>query len=220
MTTSRRVLFYLTGFGRFCGVDENPTTVLINNWPEDAMKGDGFVIEAKSVVEVASTDAHIAITKLLTTYYERKLNKEASDQDIIVWLHFGVHGEETVNRLVLERTAWNEATFRCPDERDWLPFEQPIMPEHLYIDYSYNTKLNLEEISKLLTESQVETRLSTDAGRFLCNYIYYLSLHYSSRLDDVRSLFVHVPKNTIMSAEELQRSAIALLNAISKTLVS
>lgn len=67
----------------FCYVtillSENPTSVLINNWPEDAMKGDNFVIAAKSIVQVASTDAHIAITKLITSYYERKLDKGKLD---------------------------------------------------------------------------------------------------------------------------------------------
>ena len=54
---------------------ENPTTVLINNWPNSFLSGEDYVVESKSVVDVAATDAHIEVTKLLTSYYEKKFNK-------------------------------------------------------------------------------------------------------------------------------------------------
>jgi hypothetical protein len=35
-----------------------------------------------------------------------------------LWLHFGVHGG--AKTFLLEQRAYNDATFRCPDERGYM----------------------------------------------------------------------------------------------------
>lgn len=81
------------------------------------------------------------------------------------------------------------------------------------IDRRWEISLQLYLVRPLYNRNLLPTILLTLS-------VSYLSQHYSSQLDGVRSLFVHVPQSTIMPAEELQRSAIALLNAITKTLTS
>jgi len=44
-----------------------------------------------------------------------------------VYLHLGVAANNT--KFKIETTAWNEASFRVPDERGWEPASQPIYPE-------------------------------------------------------------------------------------------
>ncbi|KOB73043.1 Pyroglutamyl-peptidase 1, partial [Operophtera brumata] len=68
-----------------------------------------------------------------------------------------------------------------------------------------HTKLNVERICKEFNEcfdvEKMKAVSSKDAGRYLCEYIYYTSLS----ADNARSLFVHVPDLTIYSAEETAR---------------
>jgi len=54
---------------------------------------------------------------------------------------------------------------------------------------------------------------SEDAGRFVCNWIYYLSLSRSVE-EDTQSLFVHVPPYTAISLENQQAFARDILMAI------
>ena len=45
-----------------------------------------------------------------------------------IWLHLGV--DSGAKGFKLERSAWNEAAFRVPDERGWQPASQPISERH------------------------------------------------------------------------------------------
>ncbi|KAJ8717568.1 hypothetical protein PYW07_005498 [Mythimna separata] len=69
-----------------------------------------------------------------------------------------------------------------------------------------HTKLNVEQICKEFNsanspDDKVRTEVSLDAGRYLCEYIYYTSLS----IDSTRTLFVHVPVTDIYSSEETAR---------------
>lgn len=68
-----------------------------------------------------------------------------------------------------------------------------------------HTKLNVERICKEFNDASPEdsTRAvsSKDAGRYLCEYIYYTSLS----VDNSRTLFVHVPDTNVYSSEQTAR---------------
>ncbi|XP_045526154.1 pyroglutamyl-peptidase 1 [Pieris brassicae] len=63
------------------------------------------------------------------------------------------------------------------------------------------TKLNVEKLCSDFNENSVDGSkavVSLDAGRYLCEYIYYTSLS----IDNNRTLFVHVPDLSIYSPEQ------------------
>ena len=64
------------------------------------------------------------------------------------------------------------------------------------------TKVNVERICEAIAQTQCEVtfEISHDAGRYLCDFIYYTSLHHGT----CPVVFVHVPElNSPYSAEQL-----------------
>ncbi|KAH0620069.1 hypothetical protein JD844_014628 [Phrynosoma platyrhinos] len=60
--------------------------------------------------------------------------------------------------------------------------------------------INMKRVWKTLRVEGVDVIFSRDAGRYLCDYIYYTSLYYGSR----RAVFIHVPPLTkLVTAESL-----------------
>lgn len=73
------------------------------------------------------------------------------------------------------------------------------------------TKLNVEGICKdfnNVAEDGISAVTSCDAGRYLCEYIYYTSLSN----DSDRTLFVHVPDINIYSSEKTARGLEKILD--------
>ncbi|XP_063830465.1 pyroglutamyl-peptidase 1 [Ostrinia nubilalis] len=76
-----------------------------------------------------------------------------------------------------------------------------------------HTKLNVERICKEFNdgnshEDNTKAVASKDAGRYLCEYIYYTSLS----VDNTRTLFVHVPDSHVYSAEQTARGLERILH--------
>ncbi|KAM3704532.1 hypothetical protein ACJW31_03G011900 [Castanea mollissima] len=117
-------------------------------------------------------------------------DSESSTSGKIIWLHFGVNSGAT--RFAVEHQAVNEATFRCPDELGWKPQKVPIIPADGDISHTRQTSLPVEEITKALAKMGYEVMTSDDAGRFVCNYVYYHSLQFAEQNGN-KLLFVHVP---------------------------
>ena len=51
-------------------------------------------------------------------------------------------------------------------------------------------KVKFEALIVSLLVIQIETAVSSDAGNYICDFVYFKSLHATGR----RSLFVHVPE--------------------------
>ena len=90
------------------------------------------------------------------------------------FVHLGVSGR--AERFTLERTAWNEASFACPDERGFQPQRAPIAADDGSTVFSRQTRLPVQELARRLTARGFDTEVSDDPGRFVCNYLYYQSL--------------------------------------------
>ncbi|XP_073954168.1 pyroglutamyl-peptidase 1-like [Choristoneura fumiferana] len=74
-----------------------------------------------------------------------------------------------------------------------------------------HTKLNVERICKEFNdgaEENVSAVSSKDAGRYLCEYIYYTSLS----VDNTRTLFVHVPDTNLYPSEQTARGLEKILD--------
>ncbi|EFA84495.1 hypothetical protein PPL_02529 [Heterostelium album PN500] len=212
MEQSNKVKFILTGFGKFNGVSDNPTTHLMKNITEYVNKERqqvdrliDFEILSNDIVEVSAVSSKRTVDTIESLYSDH--------QHPIYIIHFGVNA--SAKCINLERCGWNDASFRVPDECGYCPNNEKIdllNPECVNIP----TSLPIDHlIEKLCTSHSVEP--STDPGRFVCNYIYYNSLMLSKKSSDkFKSLFVHVPPFTVVSMENQLKFVVDLLSLISK----
>lgn len=75
------------------------------------------------------------------------------------------------------------------------------------------TSLPVEEITKALAKKGFEVMTSDDAGRFVCNYVYYHSLRFSEQ-NGIKSLFVHVPLFVTIDEDTQMKFAASLLEVL------
>lgn len=162
-------------------------------------------VDTVTVYEVAQEPVSHAFSALASQHISSSASANGSSRKHL-FVHFGVHSQ--TKTFLLEQVAWNEMDFRVPDQRGFQPKSQPICLADGPIDHSKACLLPLKEIQAKLCALYTEKRmveLSTDPGRFLCNYLYYISLTESSKCPGAYSLFVHVPPfETIPKSEQLQ----------------
>ena len=147
-----------------------------------------------AVLRVATNDVQSYCTTCFT-----------ADADAI-YIHLGVSGSAT--SVCLEECAYNNMTFRAPDEAGYQPQEECIVPNCDY-DAVLRSNLPLEKISAQVCSNYVENdalsppvTTSTDPGRYLCNYIYFLSLkHFEKANLPKHCVFIHVPPVEVMPLE-------------------
>lgn len=75
------------------------------------------------------------------------------------------------------------------------------------------TTLPVEEITKTLATKGYDVMTSDDAGRFVCNYVYYHSLRFAEQNGN-KSLFVHVPLFFTINEETQMQFAASLLEVL------
>nr|ABK92501.1 unknown [Populus trichocarpa] len=154
----------------------------------------GVILGSCSVLESAGQGAVAPLYQIFQSSINSK-DSESSSPGRIIWLHFGVNSGAT--RFAIEHQAVNEATFRCPDELGWKP----------------QTTLPVQELTKILTKKGYEVMTSDDAGRFVCNYVYYHSLRFAEQ-NGTKSLFVHVPLFLTIDEETQMQFAASLLEVL------
>lgn len=206
---------YVTGFKKFHGVSENPTETIVNNLMEYLKKGlpKGLVIGSCNILETAGQGAVVPLYQSLQSSITSK-ESESPTSNRIIWLHFGVNSGAT--RFAIERQAVNEATFRCPDEMGWKPQKVQIVPSDGPITRIRQTTLPVEEFTKALASKGYNVMTSDDAGRFVCNYVYYHSLRFTEQ-NGMKSLFVHVPLFSTINEETQMQFAASLLEVLAST---
>ena len=93
-----------------------------------------------------------------------------------VFLHFGVSA--AARTLLLEQVGYNVADFRIPDERGHVATNEVI---HEGEAADLTTTVRLDELLAVLQSVDPRVALSTDPGRYVCNYVYYRSLVWATR---------------------------------------
>ncbi|KAG1673962.1 hypothetical protein FOA52_015718 [Chlamydomonas sp. UWO 241] len=197
------VAFVLTGFGKFFDVEDNPTTKLIE-WLSTDLEGgsDNFNLLAGVVLGVSGEDVREWLPRLSSLL--------ASEPRPVVLLSLGVAKAECFR---LETTAFNKACFRCPDERGWQP-QASCIDEALPLDYPVACPLPLERIHVNLLGSGFRVELSSDPGRFVCNYLYYATSTAAAARPHCYSLFVHVPHFAQIDEPTQRRFVLATMRAV------
>lgn len=209
----KSVTIHVTGFKKFHGVAQNPTETAVSNLKYYVeMKGlpAGVTLGSCTVLETAGEGGLPALLKVI----EESSAGNSSNNGQVIWLHLGVNSGAT--KFAIERLAVNEATFRCADELGWQPQRVPIVPEDGGINQIRKTSCPTESILEFLKKKGFDVTMSDDAGRFVCNYVYYHSLRFAEEKGH-KCLFVHVPTFNRVSQEKQMEFVAALLEAIAST---
>ncbi|KAM1102953.1 hypothetical protein ACFX15_011210 [Malus domestica] len=210
----KSVVVHVSGFKKFQGVAENPTETIVSNlrgFVEKRGLPAGLKLGSCDVLETAGDGARAALYKAMESGISAT---DSKSHEQVVWLHLGVNSGAV--KFAIERQAVNEATFRCPDELGWQPQQQPIVPEDGGTSRVRETCCSTEAILKILKKKGYDVAISDDAGRFVCNYVYYHSLRFAEERCH-KSLFVHVPLFSRINEETQMRFVASLLEAIAAT---
>ena len=187
MSSKRRLL--VTGFGKFNGVEDNPTTVLVKRLECENTKAN----RQFHIFEVST----------------KAVDAELMHEEGLHCIHLGVNSK--VSRVNLELHAYNNMDFRVPDEQGYCPTQCKISQD-CGLDDALASCIPLDSlICKLKGEgfSDEDVEISKDPGRFLCNYVYYKSL-----LVNRFALFIHVPPFSVMAEEKQYDFINKLLNHV------
>lgn len=150
----------LTGFGIFGSNTVNPT---------------------ESVVKVLSMEECIS-SLVLPVVYDR-CAEETDNRDEEIFLHLGLAASRNV--ITVEEYAYNEKRASCADN-DGVIFSGERIIENG--EEVLRTPFNTDKIVIALENAGIESRVSTDPGRYVCNNVYYHSLAKGRK-----ALFVHLP---------------------------
>lgn len=202
----------ITGFGVFAGVTKNPTEDIVNHlkdWHLDDCDISTTVLECS--VEILSE-------------FFKELDKNLlswSPAENILLIHLGVDSGATTMKL--ETTAYNNMSFRVPDQKGYQPDLLCIIPSAGF-DSPLVSCLDISGLCEELVADKCCSVISTDPGRYLCNYIYYRSLCFCENNNKLlsgrsQSIFIHVPAIDIINLEDqvnfVKCAVETLLNGIS-----
>lgn len=234
---------------------------------DDILARPDFYFSQQSTPNLHLQQANILVvsTEAVHDYFTSIASTVEETTDSVLFLHFGVFAAAKCYQI--EQRAYNDATFRAPDECQFQPQQMPIslilqqcaLPCDANSDTSHycSCVLNMDalvsktnqtcvalehvplqtllsqkqqvaafNVENKQTESEImaETQFcipSVDAGRYLCNYIYYTSFMFGKHQPicqnkpAVYNLFVHVPSQSTVPMPEQFKFVRALLHAIS-----
>lgn len=183
----------VTGFGPFAGVEKNPTQDIVEYLTQEwnsIQLSDGTNVPIHYFIVEVSVDGCESVLA--------DISKQFPDSEI-TFVHLGV--DARASHIKLEEYAYNNMSFRVPDQRNFQPQGKPIQPA-LAFDLPLQTCWNIPALIRNVQQHQFdpsthdvtkhEIDASTDPGRFLCNYIYFRSMLFRPCCRS-RSIFVHVP---------------------------
>ena len=177
------VKILLTGFEPFGDLEVNPSQVILEKISDRQTLCN--IHEINTVTLPVSFDSAGSVIKRSIQEFK---------PDIILSLGLS----ETSDSITLERKAIN--------------LKQNIEPQNarnkgpklilLGCPISYKSTLPLERIYRLLKDRKIPVILSDNAGRYVCNYVFYLACHQIKLLENSgKAGFIHVP---LMSEQILE----------------
>ncbi|KAB7501856.1 Pyroglutamyl-peptidase 1 [Armadillidium nasatum] len=176
-------IIYITGFGPFGKHSENASQKVVE-------KLALLNIDSDLKVKLETDILDVAYKPVL----EKIPNKWKTSKPKLV-IHIGV--SELAENIVLEKQSFNNDYCQPDINSCCVQSKQCLIgfPETL------QTQLDLEGAIKDLENNEkfhLKCSVSTNPGRFLCGFVYYLSLSVSQK----RSLFIHVPVLSIVHEDQ------------------
>ncbi len=137
--------------------------------------------------------------------------KEFSGIQLDLVLHLGVATNDSLMRLEIQ--AKNQRQGKDVNGLD--PTTDSIIENQIDI----KTGINIQILENICSKNPSIVRISNDAGAYLCNYIYYLSL--SSNLADRNALFIHIADTQNNSnAVSLEDQVLVILDLVNDIISS
>lgn len=207
----QRILLYVTGFGPFQGVTDNPSQQLVEALPM-YLKRSPCIWSANIELNCRVIETSAEGSKLSLQEIYKDLSDRQTDFDVSVILHFGVHAGYQFFRC--EAVGYNEANFLCPDERGAVLTEQCVVEEDQFRAARYSPVPTLNVVQKLAAQGH-KVECTSDPGRFVCNHLYYNSLCLADALDGKAwCLFVHIPDHAAIPEKEQLSFARSLIDTV------
>jgi pyroglutamyl-peptidase len=239
-SSKKRVKFVVTGFGPFSGCRSNPTPRIIDELLKELNRRrydeDGSTSNKTNQLSFDLVKTHVfqtaaeTVSAQLHDLYEA-FEHSKDDGGVSVMLHLGVHIGSC--QFLLEQCAYNDATFRVPDELGYLPTNIKVIEKD---DFAFPRRTSLP-VDQILSEPLSRIcQISIDPGRYVCNYTYFKSLAYCEHLNTtnvqgnrsydtyldaptnknkVHALFLHVPPLEAISLKEQVNFILDLMQRIS-----
>jgi len=192
MENKDKLTVLVTGFGPYADYKTNPSWEAVKLLP-DLFENQGVSKNVDLIVTEISVSYEIVETKM-------KELIEKYNPSIVV--HVGVsHASYCLN---IEKQACSKG-YTKPDVFDKYRNEDNV--DHVVLKSNCNIEDICEAVNKHSDEINCKAVASDDAGRYLCEYIYYQSL--SRGVPQV--IFVHVPKSDIYSSEQTARGLLKIV---------
>ncbi len=187
----------VTGFGPFNTHAVNASWVavgeLVKLWEGQSSEGTNGVESRRPHHRLETREIPVAYSVVTET-----LPQIYSECCPVLCVHVGVSPYKTV---VLERCGKNVGYFGGDIFNRRPPLGKCVEDGPEVIETQFDLHKVCESLSTL--NKEIDFRVSDDAGRYLCDFIYYRSLHLSA----CPVLFVHVPPlDTPYSAAQLGRA--------------
>ena len=163
----------IAGFGRFPGAPYNPSAPLARAVARRRRPAFADVRRIVHIFETSYAAVDRDLPKLLTQH----------KPDIV--LMFGLAGR--TNFVRIETRARNARSVLFPDVSGYQPMEREIAPGQAPL----RGTAPFVQLLAASRASRTPTRLSRDAGRYLCNYVYWRALEASR--SGTLAQFIHIP---------------------------
>lgn len=125
-------------------------------------------------------------------------------------LMVGEAGERT--EICVERIACNLQDASIPDNAGSQPRGAPVIAE---APHEYSVPLPVEVIAAAVAAAGIPARISDNAGRYVCNDLYYRVQHrLSAEPGQLPALFVHVPRHGMAPAVIAEALKIAIATTL------
>lgn len=176
----RQLTVLMSGFDPYEGVEVNPSLIVPR---ELAQRGLGDDTLDDTAVTIHSVTLEVSFTKA----WPKLL-------DAIEQLHPNIviaTGLKQASRgILLERCAENKSDTSRPDAYNMVPSQSKIDPNG---PAAYWTGLPLRAILNAFTKDHIPATLSSHAGTFVCNALFYRLQEWATAQDHVLSGFMNLP---------------------------
>ena len=175
----KRFSVVICGFDHYPDVEVNPSYEVPKALAEQGVDGLDEVHLTINAVSLPVSFAKAWPTLLETI--------EATSPNIVIATGL----KHAARGVMLERCATNLIDASRPDADNVVPERLPIDPQG---PAAYWTRLPLRSILKDFTRDGIASTLSSDAGTFVCNSLFYNLLQWTSTQEKVLAGFVSFPK--------------------------
>ena len=179
----------VTGFGSFIGVDYNPTEKLIHylskHFSSTYVDIDAIILDVSFERSVQKLARHLQSKPISPLFL----------------LHFGVSRSPY---LRIEKQAVNEKNASIPDI-DGVHCDGVTIDSKYALTKSLSSSIQTDKLMQHLQKIGFPTKVSNDAGRYVCNSTYYHSLQWTQSQHastTTSSIFIHVPPNSCIFFED------------------